>query len=291
MLARALHMKSPRRDGPFVEVSCSATKPTHLERELFGQKTSAGIPGDKAADRPGKLVQADGGTLFLNEVGALSPDLQFKLLRLLQDMAFEPVDSTQTVRVDVRIVVASSEDLAALVAQGQFRQDLFDRLSSVTLKLPPLRQRGADIEALAQHFRSKFARAQNKDVTGFAPEAITLMREHTWPANVRELESAVERSVVVCRGPKIVPANLALNTSDARPDRVSTHTPKPHVAMGIRPLKEALEEPEKQLILQALEALNWNRQETARVLDINRTTLYKKMKKYGLLAQEPAWMN
>lgn len=289
-LARILHQRSPRRAAPFLELPCGTLKEAHLERELFGQ--AMGGFGDRVAIQPGRLAQAHGGTLFLDEVAALSPDLQFKLHRLLQEMAFEPVNSTQTVRVDVRLIVSSSEDLPLLVAQGRFRQDLYDRISAVTLKLPPLRQRGSDIDLLAHHFRAWFARENGKEVTGFAPEALTLLTEHTWPGNVRELRNAVERGVIVCRGPKITPAHLALSSNEPRIDRSRpVLAPRPHIGLvGIRPLKEALEEPEKQIILQALEALSWNRQETARVLDINRTTLYKKMKKYGLLVNEPAWM-
>jgi two-component system response regulator HydG len=161
----------------------------------------------------------------------------------------------------------------------------------VSLKLPPLRQRGSDIELLAHHFRMRFARENGKEITGFTPEALTLLNEHPWSGNVRELRNAVERGVIVCRNSKISPAHLALNFSEPRAERGRPSAPRPHIGMvSIRPLKEALEEPEKQIILQALEALSWNRQETARVLDINRTTLYKKMKKYGLLVNEPAWM-
>jgi DNA-binding NtrC family response regulator len=284
VLARFVHRHSPRRDGPFVELSCAALKGLPLERELFGQANGG------YGERPGKLAQAHGGTLFVDEFTALAPDLQFKLLRVIQDMEFEPVNSAQTVRVDVRLILASSEDLTSLVGQGRLQQDLHDRISAVCLKLPPLQQRGADIELLAEHFRARFARNLGKEVSGFSQEAVSLLREHSWPGNVQELERAIERGVVVCRGNRIMPANLALSTTEARSVRSRSHTPRPHVELGIRPLKEALEEPEKQLILQALEALNWNRQETARVLDINRTTLYKKMKKYGLLDSEPAWM-
>ncbi|HWE37551.1 MAG TPA: sigma-54 dependent transcriptional regulator [Isosphaeraceae bacterium] len=286
LLARTLHSRSPRRDGPFLELSCDTLKPPALEVEFFGRR---GGYAELVADRPGKLALARGGTLFIDEISALSPELQFKLLRVLNEGEYEPVGSTQTARVDCRIVLGSRADLAALVEQGSFRQDLFYRMGVVTLKLPPLRHRGPDVVRLAEHFRARFARKLSKDVNGFTPEALDLLRGHDWPGNVHELESAVERGVVLCRGSKIEAAHLALVPPEARPQRPPAHTPRPHVGMGIRPLKEALEEPEKQLILQALEALNWNRQETARVLDINRTTLYKKMKKYKLLYDEPAW--
>jgi two-component system response regulator HydG len=284
LLARTIHGRSTRRGGPLVEVVCDGQREGLLERELFGQATGD-FPG---STRPGKLAQADGGTLILSEVGALTPELQFKLLRVLEQGQFEPVGSTQTVRVDVRFILTTSEDLAELVAQGRFRQDLFYRIGVVGLKLPPLRQRPADILTLAEHFRARFAHASGQEAAGFTAEAIELLRRHPWPGNVRELEQAIERGVVLCRGGRIAPTHLALGTEPPRPVRAG-YAPRPHVGVSIRPLKEALEGPEKQIILQALEALNWNRQETARMLDINRTTLYKKMKKYGLLLSEPAW--
>jgi DNA-binding NtrC family response regulator len=288
LLARSLHRASPRRNGPFVEIDCSALNEVALEAELFGRKGAAG-------DRPGRLAQAAGGTLFLDEIASLSPALQFKLLRLLQEGEFEPVGSNQTARADVRLVVASREDLSSLIEWGQFRQDLYYRLSVVTLKLPPLRHRGDDVVRLADHFRSRFARELSKPVVGFSVEAAEALRQYSWPGNVQELESAVERAVVVCRGTRVEPSHLELSQREPTNPRPApaggSHRAMAAAAAPILPLKEALEGPEKQLILQALEALNWNRQETARVLDINRTTLYKKMKKYGLLCDEPAWAN
>jgi DNA-binding NtrC family response regulator len=284
MLARLIHQRGPRREGPFVELACAGLNGLTLERELFGH-----LPVGYG-ERTGKLALAHGGTLLLNEFTALTPDLQFKLLRVINDLEFEPVNSTQTVRVDVRLILASSDDPAGLVAQGRLRQDLYDRISTVCLKLPPLRQRDADVELLADHFLARFNRSLSKDVAGFMPESTSMLRQHFWAGNVRELESAIERGVVTCKGARITPANLALATQQPRAARPRDLAPRPQVELGIRPLKEALEEPEKKLILQALEALNWNRQETARVLDINRTTLYKKMKKYGFLNHEPAWM-
>ena len=290
LLARTLHDQSPRAFGPFVELACGALKEAALEVELFGRKGTGYV--EPLADRPGKVAQAHGGTLFLDDLAALTPALQYKLFRFLQDGAYEPVGSAQTARADVRLVVAASRDLAPMVEQGQFRQDLFYRVGVVALKLPPLRHRGADVERLAEHFREQFARDQGKAVAGFTPEALELLRRHDWPGNVHELRNAVERGVVLCRGSRIEAGHLALIPREARPAaRPNSPPSRPHVSAGIRPLKEALEEPEKLIILQALEALNWNRQETARVLDINRTTLYKKMKKYGLLYDEPAWAN
>ena len=282
LLARVLHAHSPRGDGPFVEVSCATLKEQALEIELFGKV------GD-GTDQLGRIAQAHNGTLYLDEVSALSHNLQLKLLRLVQAGEYEQVGSTRSVAVDVRVVVATREDLSALVEEGAFRQDLYYRLGVVTLKPPPLRHRGADIELLAEHFRIKFAREVGRNVASFTPDAIEALRSHDWPGNVLELENAVERGVILCRNGRIDRSQLALAGRAPAGRGSSSSSSRGAAPMGILPLKEALEAPEKQLILQALEALNWNRQETARVLDINRTTLYKKMKKYDLLTEEPAW--
>lgn len=300
LLARTLHSKSSRRDAPCIEVNCAAGNESALEVELFGQRGIGGVP-----DREGKLSQAHGGTLYLSEVAALSPGLQYKLLRVLQEGQFEPLGSTQTVRVDVRLVAATRENLAALVDRGAFRQDLFYRISVVVLNLPALRQRGEDILRLADHFRSRFARSLGRPALVISPEAAELLRRYNWPGNVLELENTIERAVLLSHGPRIESGHLQFLLSSESPNAMregSAATSRPGLppvakpsrapAMPtILPLKEALEGPERELILQALEALNWNRQETARVLDINRTTLYKKMKKYGLLYDEPAWVN
>jgi len=289
LISRAIHGLSARRDQPFVEVSCSGIDDLGLERELFGQV----FDGADSSERPGRLARAHRGTLLLDEVASLSPALQARLLSVLVDGEFEPLGSSTPVRVDVRFVLSTRENLPALVEQGKFRRELYDRINVVCLKLSPLRQRGQDVIRLAEHFRERFSRDFAKPVVGFTPDALDLLARHDWPGNVRELESVIQRGVALAQGPKITPANLAVGISPIRPSRPSAYTPRPHLHPGfsLRPLKEALEEPEKQIIIQALRALNWNRQETARVLDINRTTLYKKMKKYGLLMEEPALLN
>jgi two-component system response regulator HydG len=290
MVARAIHGASPRADRPFIEVVCGGLDEAQLERELFGQSF-----GRDAAvgmlDRPGKVARAAGGTLFLDEVAALTPGLQRQLLRLIESGQYEPPGGLEPVRVDVRIILASNENLSTLVEQGRFRRDLYDRVGVVCLRLPPLRDRGGDIEALAEHFRARFATEFAKPVVGFTSDALDLLCRHDWPGNVRELESVIQRGVALCQGSRITSANLSLGFGPPRPLRNPSYSQRSHLSVGIRPLKEALEEPEKQIIIQALQALNWNRQETARMLDINRTTLYKKMKKYGLLLDEPAVMN
>jgi two-component system response regulator HydG len=296
-LARVIHEKGPRPSGPFIEASCANLKESVLDVELFGRRNG----GYAEPDRVGKVELARGGTLFIDDVSALTPELQLKLLQLLRDGMNQPVGATAPERADVRVLMGTREELANLVPDGRFRQDLYYRIGVVTLKLPPLRHRSGDLERLTEHFRVRFARQLGKDVRSISPEAMALLRSHGWPGNVHELAETIERAVVVCRGQRIEPNHLALTVRDAssmlaviagssgasiRPQRHA-----PHANNHILPLKEALEGPERQLILEALEALNWNRQETARVLDINRTTLYKKMKKYGLLFDEPAWAN
>ncbi|MDG3006950.1 sigma-54-dependent transcriptional regulator [Paludisphaera mucosa] len=241
-----------------------------------------------------KLTRAAGGTLYIEEVGALDAQLQIQLLRevQLQDMEAASGRSGGDRSALVRLILSTSEDLASLVEQGRFRQDLFHRISSVCLTAPPLRHRGDDVELLAEHFRARFARQFDRNVVGFTRDALEVLRRHDWPGNVRELQGVVQRAVVMCHGPRITATHLGPILNPHRGARGARTTQgRPHLPIGIRPLKEALEEPEKQIIIQALQALNWNRQETARMLDINRTTLYKKMKKYRLLVDEPMWVD
>lgn len=289
LLARALHSRSLRREGPFVEVSCGNMRESALEIEIFGRK--AGF-NDPLGDRPGKVALAQGGSLYIDEVTALNPELQYKLLRLLNDGEYEPVGSTQTVQADVRVILGSRETLANWVEQGRIRQDLYGRISVVSLKLPPLRARLDDVPRLADHFRERFGKEAGKSLSGFCAEAITALRRQEWPGNVEDLENLVERVVLLARGPRIEVDEVLKAMQEASSPRVASPASNRIRSLpSVRPLKEALEEPEKRIILQALETLNWNRQETARMLDINRTTLYKKMKKYGLLFDEPAWVN
>lgn len=290
IVARHIHARSPRRDQPCVELSCATLKDAALEAELFGRR---GLPGEP--DWPGRLAQAHGGTLILDDVAALPTGIQYKLLRVLQAGEYEPVGSTVPARADVRLILTSDEDLAGLVESGLVRRDFHYRISVVTLKLPSLRGRYRDIEPLAEHFRARFAREIGREVGGFTPEAMVALRGHDWSGNVIELENVVERAVVQCRGHRIDRDHLSLAPRPAPPAPSAIGhgavAQRRTARLGLVSLKEALEGPEKQIILEALEALNWNRQETARVLDINRTTLYKKMKKYGLLFDEPAWAN
>jgi DNA-binding NtrC family response regulator len=272
MTARAIHRRSARRDGPFVEVACGALPETLLESELFGHK--AGSFTGAVRDKVGKFAQADAGTIFLDEIATASPALQVKLLRVLQDMEFEPVGGTETVRVDARVILATNQDLAELVAERQFRQDLYYRINVVAVHLPALQERISDIPLLCKHFIEKYAEQCSRKVLGFTEQAMDLMQHYQWPGNIRELENVVERAIVLGKDQWIqvsdLPAPLHRHGQDLLPAGQKGH------------LKAALQNPERRLILEALEAHNWNRQETAVALGINRTTLYKKMKRYGV---------
>ena len=290
LIARMIHQQSGRGDRPFVEVSCGGIDELGLERELFGQK----FEDEPASERPGRLVRADGGTVLLDDISALSLALQGRLLKVLRDGVIDPLGSSAAIPIDVRFILSTRENLPALVEQGKVRRDLYERISDICLKIPPLAQRGEDIMSLAESFLEKSAQEFGKSVSGFTPDAVELLNRHSWPGNVRELESVIQRGVILSQGAKINSASLAVGITTSRTSRPAAgYAPKAYTppSIGLRPLKEALEEPEKQIIIQALRALNWNRQDTARVLDINRTTLYKKMKKYGLLIEEPALLN
>jgi DNA-binding NtrC family response regulator len=286
LLARAVHHRSPRRDKPFVEVSCGSLPETLLESELFGH--ARGAFTGAIADKMGRFMAADGGTIFLDEINSASPAMQVKLLRVLQERAFEPVGATQTKTVDVRVVLATNVDLAQLVAQGQFRQDLYYRINVVNVRLPGLRERLGDIALLANHFLRKFKEDTGRDsILGFTEAAMAAMQRYAWPGNVRELENAVERAVVLCRRPQVDVEDLPESISQQAPAamaRASGSATLVELGLPDQPmtLEQALETPERKIIELALRRNEWNRQATAAELDINRTTLYKKMKKYRL---------
>jgi two-component system response regulator AtoC len=283
LLARAVHHRSPRRDKPFVEVSCGSLPEMLLESELFGHVKGAFTGA--IADKMGRFMAADSGTLFLDEINSASPAMQVKLLRVLQERAFEAVGSSETKQVDVRVILASNVDLTQLVAQQQFRQDLYYRINVVNIRLPSLRERLSDIPLLANHFLKKFVAETGREILGFTDAALAALQRHTWPGNVRELENAVERAVVLCRRPQIDEGDLP-DTLTGLPHapRFSTDPAAPTDGLTDHPLPlaVALEEPERRIIEKALKRNNYNRQATAAELDINRTTLYKKMRKYQL---------
>lgn len=275
MTARAIHQHSSRKQRPFVEVACGALPDTLLESELFGHVAGSFTGANR--DKEGKFLQADGGTVFLDEIGTASPSLQVKLLRVLQDREFEPVGGNKTYKVDVRMVLATNENLEDLVAKGKFRQDLYYRINVITLTQPPLRERIGDIPLLLAHYLEVMAEQCGKAVHGFTDEAIQLLQRYGWPGNVRELINVVERAVVLSKRPVIAVEDL--------PESVRRGMTLPETVSGQLSngsLKAALANPERQIIIDALEQNHWNRQETAAMLGINRTTLYKKMKKFGI---------
>jgi DNA-binding NtrC family response regulator len=272
LIARAIHRHSGRRDKPFVEVACGALPETLLESELFGHVAGAftGAIGEKL----GKFKQADGGTIFLDEIATASPGMQVKLLRILQDLEFEQVGGTKTFKVDTRIILATNEDLSKAVAEGRFRQDLFYRINVINIELPPIRERISDIPALAEHFLKGVCEESKKNVHGFTDDAMQALQRYRWPGNVREMQNVIERAVLLGK-------NSVIGMEDL-PASVASGGGLSIESVGNQSLKQALSAPEKQLILEVLESNNWNRQLTAAALGINRTTLYKKMKRLGL---------
>ncbi|MGA2583599.1 MAG: sigma-54 dependent transcriptional regulator [Tepidisphaeraceae bacterium] len=281
LVARAIHHRSPRRDKPFIEVSCGALPETLLESELFGHVKGAFTGA--IADKPGRFLAADSGTIFLDEINSASPAMQVKLLRVLQERAFEPVGSSETKNVDLRVILASNVDLTELVAQQKFRQDLYYRINVVTIRLPSLRERLGDIPLLSQHFLRKFKQESGREIIAFTDAAMSALQRYQWPGNVRELENAIERAVVLCRRPQIDAEDLPESIlQQPISHAVSASMLSTDIPTSPMPLETALQGPERRIIEAALKRNAWNRQATAAELDINRTTLYKKMRKYQL---------
>ena len=277
LLARSLHSLSNRGDGPFIEVNCGALPESLLESELFGHVKGAFTGAVK--DRSGKFEAADGGTIFLDEIGTSSPSFQVKLLRVLQDRVFERVGATGTVNVDVRVILAANLDLEQAVRDGTFREDLYYRINVVTIRMPPLRERPADVPYLAEHFLRRFAVELDKPLRGFSAEVMRTLRRATWPGNVRQLENVVERAVVLTESDEIQMEDLPPELVDTTEEVVAMLPGDAH----LMPLRKALEIPEKILLTRALEHHRGNRQATAQALGINRSTLFNKMRKFGLL--------
>jgi DNA-binding NtrC family response regulator len=272
LLAREIHAISQRRTGRFVEVACGSLPESLLESELFGHV--AGAFTGATVDREGRFAQADGGSIFLDEIATATPGLQVKLLRVLQNLEFEPVGGGATRKVVARLILATHEDLSALVAAGRFRADLFWRINVVTLEMPSLRDRRSDIPLLASHFLTRAAARAGRPVDGFTPAALAALMAHDWPGNVRELEHAVERGVYLG-------TSSAVDVGDLPPAVVAAGAVRLE-PRGEGVLRQSLAQPERQLILEALERHAWRRDAAARALGINRTTLYKKAKRLGL---------
>jgi len=271
MIAGAIHHNSPRRESPFVKINCAAIMESLLESELFGHEKGAFTGAYRRKE--GKFSIAHKGSIFLDEISEMSPAMQVKLLRVLQEREFTRVGGEEVVKVDVRVIAATNKDLLAEIGAGRFREDLFYRLNVVTLTLPPLRQRKEDIPLLAQHFLEIFAEKNHKEIKGFTPQAMDNLLRHDWPGNVRELMNAVERGVVMAQAPYLDTKDWTLI-----PEGSSSERKFPGKAAMANNLP--LEEVEKATILKALEASRGNKSEAARNLGITRKTLLAKLRKY-----------
>ena len=276
LIARAIHYSSPRVEKPFVKMNCAALPENLLESELFGHEKGAFTGA--VARRIGRFEQADQGSIFLDEIGDLSPSLQMKLLRVLQEKEFERVGSNQTIQTDVRVIAATNRILEAAIQKGGFREDLYYRLNVVTISLPPLRERKEDIPALIEHFLKKYNRENNKKVGSLSKEARDLLIQYDYPGNVRELENIIERAVVLCRGEILTTQDLPLNLRDVKMEAFLER------AKRGRSLPDALEEIERQEIVKALEKFSGVQTKAAEDLGIRERVLRYKMKKHKITA-------
>ncbi len=267
LVARALHNLSRRAKGPFVAVNCGALPDTLLESELFGH--TAGAFTDARKDRLGRFALAEKGTLFLDEIGDISPALQVRLLRVLEDRTYMPLGSSRSMKADVRIITATHKDLAKLVEEGAFRPDLYYRINVVKLTLPRLAERKEDIPLLTEHFIERFNKLKEKKILGLSHEALAIFMHHDWPGNVRELENAIEHAFILCPAGLIQPQHLP---EHLRPE----YQPGPALT-GL-----TLDEIEKRALWEALERHQWRRLATARELGIDKNTLRRKINRYGL---------
>ncbi len=278
LIARALHFNSSRKNQPFVRVNCPAITETLLESELFGHEKGAFTGAIKT--RIGRFEQADGGTIFLDEVGDLPLSLQSKLLRVLQEKEFERVGGNRTIKVDVRIISATNKDLEAEVRAGKFREDLFYRLNVVPIYIPPLRERLDDIPLLAEHFLQKYRQRFNKPIEAISPEGMALLMDYHWPGNVRQLENVLERAIILEKDTVLQKETLA-RCLEKRADNVYAFPINARKPLKV--LKEQLVENfEKEYIITLLREFNGNISAAARAADIHYKNFYEKMKKYGI---------
>ena len=282
VVARAIHEQSPRIKKSLVPVNCGAIPANLLESELFGHVKGAFTGAVR--DKVGKFEAAAGGTIFLDEIGTSSPAFQVKLLRVLQDRVIERVGDTRTIPVDVRVVLATNQDLEQAVAAGTFREDLYYRINVISIEMPPLRDRKSDVQTLAEHFLRRFATEHGREGLHFAPDAVAALLAATWPGNVRQLENVIERAVVLSQGDTIDASDLPAQLRGRSPgvaDPSAIDDPV-DAAAAPRPLKEALVAPERRIIEQALRHCGGNREHAAKVLGINRSTLFHKLRKLGI---------
>jgi len=297
LIARAIHQLSPRNDGPFVRVNCGALSESLLESELFGHVRGAFTGA--VENRTGRFEAAHTGTIFLDEISSMSPKLQVKLLRVLQEHEFERVGESKTIRVDTRVIAATNQFLEEEVEAGRFRDDLYYRLNVVPMYLPPLRERREDIPSLAEFFLQRYVQENNKPIRGFGPGALDVLMEHDWPGNVRELENDIERAVVLCQGEVITTDMLVAQIRDERRLRLPRRRGLDLDSMIQRLVRLGLQmyrsesEPqlyerlvsalERELIQQVLAACDQVQIKAAALLGINRNTLHKKMQEFGML--------
>ena len=287
LIARAIHQRSKRKNHLLIPINCGAIPADLLESELFGHVKGAFTGA--ISTRIGRFEVADGGTIFLDEIGEMSPALQVKLLRVLQEQCFEPVGSTRTVHVDVRIIAATNQNLEELISLKEFREDLFYRLNVIPITAPPLRDRVGDVPILCHFFLDKFNQQKERQITGFETETLELLKHYHWPGNVRELENLIER-IVILKGEGIVsfedlpdkirdtiPASVTESNLTAAGLMSTDHLPEKGVSFN-----HVVNSFENNLILQALDRTHWNRNKAAKLLGLNRTTLVEKIKKKGL---------
>jgi DNA-binding NtrC family response regulator len=278
LINRAIHYNSLRRDGPLIPVNCAAIPEELLESELFGHERGAFTHAIRT--RIGRFEQANGGTIFLDEIADMSPSLQVKILRVLQDRSFERIGGLKTIKVDIRVIAATNQDLEDMVRRGRFREDLYYRLNVIPIRVPPLRERVADIPLLVQHFLHEFSRKKKKPSKRLHPQAMDLLLHYPWPGNIRELENLMERLVILSEGEEIQASELPERfrsksaSPSAKPQEIPDH--------GIH-LTAAVQEFERNLILRALDKSNWVKSRAAQLLNLNRTTLLEKMKKQNIL--------
>jgi DNA-binding NtrC family response regulator len=282
LISRALHFQGVRRNGPFVPVNCGAIPGELLESELFGHEKGAFTHAIRT--RIGRFEMAHGGTVFLDEISEMSPMLQVKLLRVLQERQFERVGGTKTIKSDFRVIAATNRNLEGEVKQGTFREDLYYRLNVIPIEAPPLRVRTSDIPLLIQHFMDKFNKSKRKSVTGISPEALACLMSYEWPGNVRELENVIERMVILTASEQL--------TMDDLPARFRETGGFARADLDLIPgdgftLNEVVAEFEKKLIIQALNQTSWVKNQAAKLLNVNRTTLLEKMKRYNLITPSP----
>lgn len=274
LVARAIHYHSYRHAGPFVPVNCAAIPEDLLESELFGHERGAFTHAIRT--RIGRFEQAHGGTIFLDEVGDMSPNLQVKILRVLQDHQFERIGGNRTIKVDIRVIAASNRDLEAMVQAGKFREDLFYRLNVIPIRIPPLRERRSDIPILVNHFIQEFSRKKKKPLFQVSPEAMEMLVNYDWPGNVRELENLIERLVILADGQVIRPQDLP---EKLQPSLRRLEDYVPDIPPTGLPLQEIVSNFERQLIIKALNKTGWVKNQAAQLLQLNRTTLIEKIKK------------